>query len=65
MGNGEWVMGNWAMGMGHGAWGIETIVLERASEKASLILNTHCPLPHAHCPMPNYQFPIIPETASF
>jgi hypothetical protein len=47
------------MGNGHGAWGMERIVLQRASlTAASLIPIAHCPLPNAQLPITNDQFKI-------
>jgi hypothetical protein len=52
-------MGHWALGMGHGVWGIEKIIFIRLSRKAaSLIAIAHSPLPIAQCPVPIAQCPI-------
>ncbi|WP_260675862.1 hypothetical protein [[Scytonema hofmanni] UTEX B 1581] len=38
------------MGNGHGAWGMERILLERITY--SHLFNSHCPMPNALCPLP-------------
>ncbi|MBW4571076.1 MAG: hypothetical protein KME31_24585 [Tolypothrix carrinoi HA7290-LM1] len=51
---------NWALRIGHRAWGIglEEEVKGKALKKIILFPNALCPMPHALFPMPNAPCPI-------